>query len=54
MQVHSSQAYTCSSCGKHFYDQLTLTAHFNMHSGEAAFKCAFCGKEFPRSGFLKF
>jgi myoneurin len=50
MKVHSSQAYTCSSCGKNFYDELSLAAHFNLHRGETAFKCGFCGKEFLRSG----
>ena len=46
MKVHTAASYTCSSCGKKFYDELALQAHINVHNGATPYNCSFCGKDY--------
>jgi uncharacterized Zn-finger protein len=42
----SPKKYECSVCHKKFNQNITLTIHYRLHSGELPYQCVYCNKKF--------
>ena len=42
--------YRCDTCGKGFINNLRLSDHMNVHTGEKPYKCKFCSSCFASKG----
>ena len=47
---NDQKKYKCDVCGKGFIDNLSLSDHINVHTGEKPYKCKFCSSCFASKG----